>query len=136
MKQMLVVEGTVRVLYGNKAVDATAEAMARFARGRNTEAKDWLMQRISMNRSVLFRYTAALVGVAIAVMVRHALTPILGPSAAAFGFVTVAVMLCAWLAGTGPAAVAAVAGLVAVSWYVLMPASGLHDPPDERRISA
>ncbi len=85
------------------------------------------MQRISMNRSVLFRYTAALVIVAIAVIVRHALTPILGPSAAAFGFVTMAVMLCAWLAGTGPAAVASVAGLVAVIGYVLMPASGLRD---------
>jgi two-component system, sporulation sensor kinase E len=132
MRQILAVEGTARVPYGNKGVDATAETMARFAQDisqqvRNTEAKDRLMQRISMNRSVLFRYTAALVVVVIAVMVRHALTPILGPSAAAFGFVTVAVMLCAWLAGTGPAAVASVVGLISVIWYVLMPASGLHD---------
>jgi PAS domain S-box-containing protein len=85
-----------------------------------------LMQRFSVNHSVLLRYGVALLSVAVAVTVRHALTPIVGRLAAPFAFITAAVMLSAWLAGIGPAAIATVVGLVAVNWYFLAPTSAIQ----------
>jgi two-component system, sporulation sensor kinase E len=79
------------------------------------------MQRFPANSSFLLRYSFALLSVAVAVAVRHALTPIVGPSAAPFAVTTAAVMLSAWFAGTGPAAVAATVGLAAVDWFFLKP---------------
>jgi PAS domain S-box-containing protein len=79
------------------------------------------MQRSSAIRPILLRYGLALLSVTVAIAVRHALTPIVGVSAAPFATVTAAVMLTAWLAGTGPAAVAATVGLVAGDWYFLAP---------------
>ena len=73
------------------------------------------------SRSVLFRYGLALVSVTVAIGVRHALNPIVGGAAAPFATVTAAVMLSAWLAGTGPAAVATIVGLVAADRYFLKP---------------
>lgn len=59
--------------------------------------------------------------VAVAVAVRHALTPIVGSPAAPFAFVTVAVMMSAWLTGPGPAVVAAIMGLALVNRNFLEP---------------
>ena len=74
-----------------------------------------------MGRSVLLRYGLALLSVGFAIAIRHALYLILGGSGAPFATVAAAVMLTAWLAGTGPAAVAAIVGLVAGDWYFLAP---------------
>jgi PAS domain S-box-containing protein len=84
------------------------------------------MQKLFMGRSVLFRFVLALLSVAVAIAVRHALNPIVGISAAPFATVTAAVMFSAWLAGTGPAAVATILGLVAADWYFLEPTYALQ----------
>jgi PAS domain S-box-containing protein len=83
------------------------------------------MQRLSIGRSVLFRYCIALVSVSIALITRHALTPIVGPVAAPFAFITAAVMASAWFAGTGPAVVATIVGLAFVDKYFLVSASAV-----------
>jgi PAS domain S-box-containing protein len=77
------------------------------------------MQRFSNERSVVLRYTLALLTVAVAIMMRHALTPLAGSVAAPFAFVTAAVMLDAWLLGTGPAATAMILGVALVHKYFL-----------------
>jgi PAS domain S-box-containing protein len=61
--------------------------------------------------------------VAVAVAIRQALTPLTGSVAAPFAFVTAAVMLSAWLVGTGPAAIAMIVGLAVVHKYFLAPTS-------------
>jgi PAS domain S-box-containing protein len=81
------------------------------------------MQSFLTIRSFLLRYGVALLSVAIAVAVRHALKPVVGDSAAPFASITAAVMFSAWLVGTGPAAVAAIVGLVAANRYFLAPTS-------------
>jgi PAS domain S-box-containing protein len=77
------------------------------------------MQRFSNESSVALRYSVALLTVAVAVTVRHALTPLTGNVAAPFAFVTAAVMLSAWLVGTGPAAIAMIVGLALVNKFFL-----------------
>jgi K+-sensing histidine kinase KdpD len=79
------------------------------------------MQRFSSDHGVVFRYSLALLIVAVAVMMRHALTPFTGSVAAPFAFVTAAVMLSAWLVGTGPAVIAMLVGLALVHKYFLAP---------------
>src|SRR5689334_9615192 len=78
-----------------------------------------LMQTFLRERFVVLRYPLALLTVAVAVTMRHSLTPLTGSVAAPFAFVTAAVMLSAWLLGTGPAAVAMMAGLALVHRYFL-----------------
>src|SRR5262245_18789482 len=82
------------------------------------------MQRFATNPSFLLRYGFALLSVAVAVAVMHAFDPIVGRSAAPFAVITATVTLSAWLAGTGPAAVAATLGLAAVDWYFVKPLDG------------
>src|SRR5262245_4864008 len=82
---------------------------------------DYTMQRLSTIRSISLRYGLALLSVTVAIAVRHALYLIVGDSGAPFATITAAVMLTAWLAGTGPAAVAAIVGLIAADWYFLAP---------------
>jgi PAS domain S-box-containing protein len=53
------------------------------------------------------------------------LTPIVGPVAAPFAFITAAVMASAWFAGTGPAVVATIVGLAFVDKYFLVSASAV-----------
>jgi two-component system, sporulation sensor kinase E len=84
------------------------------------------MKRSSSNRSTLLRYGLALLGVVVAVAFRHRLTPVIGDSVAPFAISTAAVMLTAWLAGTGPAIVATIGGLAAVNWYFLAPTSAIQ----------
>src|SRR4051794_35324883 len=84
------------------------------------------MQRFSNERSVVLRYSLALVTVAVAVTMRHALIPLAGSVAAPFAFVTAAVMLSAWLLGTGPAAIATIVGLALVHKYFLAPTSAVQ----------
>src|SRR5262245_52733354 len=79
------------------------------------------MQGLSTNHSISLRYGLALLSVAVAIAVYRALCIIVGGSGAPFTTVSAAVMLTAWLAGTGPAAVAAIVGLVAADWYFLAP---------------
>jgi PAS domain S-box-containing protein len=86
------------------------------------DPKYLLMHRLLMGRSLLLRYGLALLSVAVAIAIRHALYLILGGSGPPFATVAVAVMLTAWVAGTGPAVVAAIVGLVAGDWYFLAPA--------------
>lgn len=85
------------------------------------------MQRLSIDRSVLLRYCLALVSVAVAIAVRQSLTPVVGHLAAPVAFVTAAVMLSAWLIGTGPAVVAAFVGLVLLHKYFLSPISAVQN---------
>jgi two-component system, sporulation sensor kinase E len=80
-----------------------------------------LVQRFSTIRGLLLRYGAALLCVGVAVGVRHALTPVVGDSAAPFATITAAIMLIAWLAGTGPAVMATIVGLMAANRYFLEP---------------
>jgi PAS domain S-box-containing protein len=79
------------------------------------------MQRFSTIRPFLWRYGLALFSVAVAVALRRSLNPIVGGSAAPFATITAAVMFSAWLAGTGPAALATIIGLVSANWYFLEP---------------
>src|SRR5262245_31030485 len=71
------------------------------------------MKGLSTNRSILLRYGFAVLSVAVAMVVRYDLSPIAGGLAALLATVTAAVTFSAWLAGTGPAAVAATVGLTA-----------------------
>jgi PAS domain S-box-containing protein len=71
--------------------------------------------------ALLLRYGAALLSVGVGIAARHALTPVVGESAAPFATIVAAVMFSAWFAGTGPAALATIAGLVASNWYFLGP---------------
>jgi PAS domain S-box-containing protein len=84
------------------------------------------MQKFSNDRCVVLRYSLALLIVAVAVTMRHALTPLTGSVAAPFAFVTAAVMLSAWLVGTGPAAIAMIVGLALVHKYFLAPTSAVQ----------
>src|SRR5262245_15634195 len=84
------------------------------------------MQRLSLNRSILLRYSLALLIVAVAMVVRYDLSPIVGGLAALFGTVGAAVIFTAWLAGTGPAPFAATASLAAANWSFLAPTHALR----------
>jgi PAS domain S-box-containing protein len=75
------------------------------------------MQRLSTNRTILLRYGFAVFSVAVAIELCHALQRIVGGSGAPFTAACAAIVLTAWLAGTRPAAVAAIAGLFAADWY-------------------
>src|SRR5262249_7401429 len=77
------------------------------------------MPGFSINRSILLRYGLALFSVAVASAVCQPLQRIFGGSAAPFLCASAAVVLTAWLAGTGPAAVAAIVGLFAAVRYFL-----------------
>src|SRR5215468_9004190 len=70
------------------------------------------MQGLSTIRSFLLRYGVALLSVAAAMVVRHDLSPIVGGLVALLATVTVAIIFSGWLAGTGPAAVAGILGLL------------------------
>src|SRR5262245_49760014 len=70
------------------------------------------MQRLSTIRSVLLRYGLALLSVAVAMVIRPDVSPIVGGLAALFSTITAAVIFSGWLAGTGPAVVAASLGLL------------------------
>src|SRR5215469_1975385 len=78
------------------------------------------MQALSTNHTFLLRYGLALIIVAVAMLVRDDISPIVGGLAALFATVTAAVIFTAWLAGTGPAAVAAILALAA-GWYFPTP---------------
>src|SRR5262245_32153629 len=84
------------------------------------------MKGLSTNRSILLRYGFAVLSVAVAMVVRYDLSPIAGGLAALLATVTAAVTFSAWLAGTGPAAVAATVGLAAANWSFLAPTHALR----------
>src|SRR4051812_39884439 len=88
--------------------------------------RNLFVQRFSRDRGVVLRYSLALFLIAVAVVTRHAITPLTGSVAAPFAFVTAAVMLSAWLVGTGPAAIAMIVGLALVHKYFLAPASSVQ----------
>src|SRR5215475_8666554 len=70
------------------------------------------MQGLSRIRSILLRYGLALVSVAVAMMVREGVSPIVGSLAALLATVAAAAIFSGWLAGTGPAVLAVSLGLL------------------------
>ena len=65
--------------------------------------------------SILLRYGLALLSVAVAIVLRDDARPIIGCLATLLATVAPAVIFSGWRAGTGPAVVAAIPGLLATS---------------------
>ena len=70
------------------------------------------MQKLSWISFILLRYGVALLGVGVAIVVRDDVSPFVEGPAALLATVTSAVIFGGWLGGKGPAAVAAILGLL------------------------
>src|SRR5215472_15541268 len=88
------------------------------------------MGRLSTIRSILLRYGLALLSVSVAMMLRDDISPIVGGLAALLATIAAAVSFSGWLAGMGPAVVAATIGLlgaVAPYYPIRRPVTMVHE---------
>jgi PAS domain S-box-containing protein len=75
------------------------------------------MQKLSTIRLILLPYGLTLLSVAVAMVLRDVVSPIIGSLAGLLTTVTGAVIFTGWLAGTGPAAVTAIVSLAAGLYF-------------------
>ena len=72
-------------------------------------------------RSLPVRYGAAVLAVAAAVLLRRALTPLIGPTELGFSVSLPAVLFAAWFGGLGPGALSVLLSGIASNYYFLEP---------------